>query len=182
MYIIIPKSVTDKFIDKMARSFIEISSDSSKEWDFVRINTDWRGYEVYRTKEEFKTANLNEQLLGYGFGKKINLNVEIYLGVEKFTEIAVLHNGYYYIYLKSGIIGMLLFLSFTSNLFIKYFRISRKYQQLIEGKILIGISLWMLLATYVVAGPYNPKYAFTFCMLIGYLTILIDRKKLEAKQ
>lgn len=161
---IIPKDTLNEFINKTFNSFNEISSDLEY-WTQKSINDNWRGYEVYRTKELFKEANPSEVLFGFGFGKRVDLNISIYLGKELFTSIPILHNGYYYILLKTGIIGLIIYIIFFIKMALKNYK--QIYSDNFDSKLLCIISLSILFSTLVVSGIYNKGSIFVFCLIIG---------------
>ena len=161
---VIPKDTLEQFIYKSLNSFNEVSSDIEY-WDEKAINNNWRGYEVYRTKELFKEANANEVLFGFGFGKRVDLNIAIYLGNELFTSIPILHNGYYYILLKTGIIGLIIYIIFFIKITLKNYK--KIYNDDFESKLLCIVSLSILFASFIVSGIYDKGSIFVFCLIIG---------------
>lgn len=173
-YKIIPVDITNKFMLELSRSFIEISS-NNKEWNFYNINADWRGYEVYRTKIAFKDASITEKLFGYGDGKLLDLNINITLKDKEYTKIAVLHNGYYYLLLKTGILGVSIYLFIFLKIAFNYLIISKK-TNLFKNKLVSSIAFSNLITTYIITGIYNNSNAVIFCVLLGYF---IDCKKNE---
>lgn len=161
---IVPENTLNQFINKSLNSINEVSSELEY-WDEKSINNNWRGYEVYRTKELFKEAKTYEVLFGFGFGKRVDLNIAIYLGKELFTSIPILHNGYYYILLKTGIIGLTIYILFVVKMILKNFR--KIYNNDFESKLLSIVGLAILFTTLVVTGIYNKGSIFIFCLIIG---------------
>ena len=173
-YAIIPKAPIENMINKFANSVNEVSANRVDNWTYSDINTDWRGYEVYRAKLEYKNANLIQKFIGFGFGKKVSLGLTMKLGDYSYNAIPILHNGYYYLLIKTGIVGVMLFLLFIFKNFAYNFCLMIKNKKQFESMMLSGICLWMLLSTYVVTGAFNPKIAFSFFVLFGYLVIYIQ--------
>lgn len=160
---VIPENTLSQFIDKFANSIQEVSSNLER-WNAVNINNNWRGYEVYRVKELIKESTSLEILLGFGFGKRVDLNINMYLGNQKFSSIPILHNGYYYILLKCGLIGICIYILFILNI------VFRKYKIIyndFESKLLSIVGVGILFATYVVTGIYTKGSIFVFCLIIG---------------
>ncbi|CEQ31481.1 Lipid A core-O-antigen ligase and related enzymes [[Clostridium] sordellii] len=162
--IIIPENTLNQFINKFSNSINEISA-NSEQWNELSINNNWRGYEVYRTKELFKEVNSKELLFGFGFGKRVDLNTGIYLGDQKFYSIPILHNGYYYILLKSGIFGLIIYITFTIKIILRNY--NKIYNDDFESKLLCIIGISILFTTYVVTGIYNRGSMFVFCLIIA---------------
>lgn len=161
---IIPQDTLYQFINKSVNSISEISS-TIEDWDEKSINNNWRGYEVYRTKELFKDAKAQEVLFGFGFGKRVDLNIRMYIGKELFTSIPILHNGYYYILLKTGIIGVIIYIIFFAKMALKNYK--QIYNDDFEAKLLCIIAIAVLFTTLVVTGIYNKGSMFVFCLIIG---------------
>lgn len=164
---IVPKDTLNQFINKSLNSIEEISSESDH-WNQIDINKNWRGYEVYRTKELFKEANVQEVLFGFGFGKRVNLNLEIYLGDgnTKYDSIPTLHNGYYYILLKTGIFGVAIYTIFFIKIALRKYK--KIYNDDFESKLLCIVGLATLFTNLVVCGIYNRGSIFVFCLIIGF--------------
>lgn len=175
---IVPKNTMTQFVNKFSQSFTEISSKVS-EWNEISINNNWRGYEVYRTKLLFNESNTYELLFGFGFGKRVDLNIEIYLGSEKFTNIPVLHNGYYYIVLKCGVVGLILYIIFL--LYIMFSKYKYVINDNFDYKLLSTIGISVILTTYVVTGIYNRGSIFIFCLIIGSV-ICKDAKEIYREE
>lgn len=107
VYIFLPQSSVNIFIGKVTNIFNEINNEQT--WSFDAINANWRGYEKHLIEQELLNSNIFNQLLGFGFGKLQNLGLSISLGGTKYSEIGTFHNGYYYIALKTGLVGLILF-------------------------------------------------------------------------
>lgn len=165
---IAPRKTMDEFITKLTRSFTEVSSDNSI-WTWDRINTDWRGYEVYRAKIEISGWNSFKYICGAGFGEQVDLGLQMKLGDEWFTKIPILHNGYYYIMLKTGVLGIILYLLFLIKLFIIGCKKILLNKFNFRYKLLCGMSLGLIFSTYVVSGLYNREGILAYCILIGFI-------------
>lgn len=164
---IVPKKTMNEFIYKLSRSSNEISYNSD-DWTWEKINNDWRGYEVYRSKYEFTKGNVTNKFCGFGFGKNVDLGIQIKLGDTMFSRIPILHNGYYYILLKTGILGLALYLIFLVKLFIKNLKNIINERNIFESKLICGSIIGLFISTYVVAGLYNKEGTIAYCLLLGY--------------
>lgn len=172
----IPNNMKEEFMLKSTKIFTEISSNDKDGWDFERINNDWRGYEINQTKITFSNGNLFEKIFGFGFGKNVNIDSRIYLGGKEYTNLPILHNGYYYVLLKCGLIGVSILIFFIINLLIKYIKKILMNKIDFEYKLLVGSGIWMLLSTYVVTGIFNISISFVYMIIIGYLSMLCNEK------
>lgn len=172
---IIPSNIIDSFFDKTIKSFQEISSERTEVWDWYNINNNWRGYEIYKAKDTIKNGNVLDVILGNGNGKSIDLDTEILLGEDYYSRISILHNGYYYTILKAGIVGIILYILFAISILIKSIRNIFRYKNIFENKLLCGIVFGILFSTIVVSGLYNKGSIFSYCFIIGYLSIYNER-------
>jgi len=160
---------TELFI-KFKKSFSEISS-SGNTWDWITINNNWRGYEIFLIKQNFSNVSIIKKIIGNGFGSTLPLNVNILLGDNIFDSIPIFHNGYYYILFKVGIIGLcLLLLYIFFNIFKNIIRYVRTRNTIFL--FLVGIFVTISITMYVISGFYNGMTMISLCMAIGYYTNL----------
>lgn len=168
IYMFIPVTLINDFFTKLARSFTEISSNG--DWsNTINIVYDWRGYEIYRAKKVFLTGNIIDKFLGYGFGKGIDVGEFSYLVLPGSDGmIPVLHNGYYTMLIKNGIVGLILYLLFYFSSIKTAIRNIKNKRNLYESKFQIGILLALMTLTYFVAGIVSKSSYLVLCLLIGY--------------
>ncbi len=104
-----PRDDVVTFRGKIARSVREVVV---KEYTTYRdININWRGHETWKALETFGSGNVLQKIIGHGFGALVDLDMKMILAGEEFTEIPILHNGYAYILVKTGMTGILCYLS-----------------------------------------------------------------------
>jgi hypothetical protein len=162
-----PHDDVETFRGKIARSFREIVV---KEYTTYRdININWRGHETWRALETYKSGNLAQKIKGHGFGAVVKLNMTMILAGEEFTEIPILHNGYAYILVKTGIIGILCYLVFYLNLLWTSHQNGRQYgEKEMLRRMLLGCTISLILTMFVIGGMaeiHNNEYV----LLIGFL-------------
>lgn len=138
----ISPGVIESYGTKISHSFQEISS-SQPVWNETAIVQNWRGYEVYCAKQEYRRFTLLEQILGRGFGATVDVGDYAYLVTSEDT-LPYLHNGYYTTLIKNGILGIVLIVLYWCSLFygIKKKSIS-KYEKDLAWGIVIGMALSM---------------------------------------
>lgn len=128
------------------------------------INTNYRGWEAYQALKTYKKGNLYELLFGHGAGKLIALDVVV---IGDFEAIPILHNGYYYLLVKIGPIGMLFYLLFYFNS-IKYARKLKLSKPTDASNFYYRIALAIvavILVTHIsVSTITNPEYGL--CSLV----------------
>jgi O-antigen ligase len=168
-----PKNDITTFRGKIARSLIEITISDYK--DYQDINNNWRGYETYRAVHKFASGSPVHIIFGYGFGSLVDLGMTMNLSGVDFTEIPILHNGYAYILVKTGLFGILCYLFF----YISLIRTALKYkkdqdsERAIMSRLLLGCLLCLILSMYVVGGMaeiHNSEYV----LLIGFIIRRFD--------
>lgn len=155
------------FLDKILGSLDEISvSDYSRQSD---INAHWRGFEAHKAFKTYLSGDVINYYVGQGFGAMIDLEIYMTLGGREFRFIPITHNAYPAILVKTGILGLFLYLYFIWNII----RNSRKLvlsddkSVLLVSKMLEGIAWSVLMTTFVVAGLYSKLTLFPAAMLIG---------------
>ena len=72
------------------------------------FNDNYRSYENIRTIEQL----ISEERLtiGEGIGSQVDLKQKVFLGDMQLRYISILHNGYMTVILKSGLIGLFIYL------------------------------------------------------------------------
>ena len=63
--------------------------------------------------------NPKSYFFGNGYGSLVNLKFKAPLSKEGMRYISVLHNGYMFVFYKTGIIGLLLYLFFLVQLYLR---------------------------------------------------------------
>ena len=138
--------VRDDFLEKVQRSFIEIST-KQEIWDSTAIVRNWRGYEVYCAEDQFNGYNTYEKLFGKGYGEAVDAKGYAYL-VTSEDSLPYLHNGYYTTLIKAGIIGVSLNILFWFVLYFEKKKGSNEYRR----KLCLGVVLGMACSMVVIHG------------------------------
>lgn len=132
----------------------------------------WRGYEVKRALALMKD-NPSSFLFGTGHGSLVNLKFYAPLtGEEKGIKyISELHNGYMYLFYKTGIMGIVILLTFLTIL---YRTIYFKEKDTFFSTIFISaIGLIYFFTTLTITGIYNGRDIIIF--ILGAL-LYFERK------
>lgn len=121
------------------------------------INYNWRGFESYIVFYEFSNAPLINKIFGYGYGREVYLGFEAVLNNITFSKIYVFHNGFSNILLKSGIVGLILYLNFFLKNFIAYNKKfdDRKSRLIFSKRYVANFSIVILISTLANAGLLN---------------------------
>jgi len=138
------------------------------------VHDHWRGYEAWRALRSFSDATPRQEILGQGLGAQVDLGLTIELGGVDFREIGQLHNGLLWILVKTGIVGVALFVVWFVGLLGLWRRLAR------DGKtdaadLLLGVVLTLALTTLVVSGPFNPLSNDALLLVLGGFLALAQR-------
>lgn len=140
-------------------SFDEISIKDAQ--DETEMNNNYRGYESFVAFHTFKNEPISEQILGAGFGKLVDMGFSSPVGLR---YIPITHNGYIYILLKTGIVGVISFLLY--GLKIIKLAIKSSCEKSFFRYFLVAGVLAIYIMNYVIVGIFNPGYSI-FWIIIG---------------
>lgn len=153
----------DEFLYKIKMAPGEAFSTKINRDDWKKFNDNYRSYENIRTIQQM-TVN-KSFLFGEGLGSQVDLKQKVYLGDMELRNISILHNGYMTVLLKTGIIGLLLYLYTIFFFFGKKDYKSKKLQNL--HLLLVGTSMFLIMSNWVFMGLYN--LLDTKSLLLGFL-------------
>lgn len=143
--------------------------------DYKDFNDNYRSVENINTVKQVTKDGWFSIIFGKGFGSKVDLNKEVLLDGTKLRFIAVLHNGFMTVFLKSGILGVFL-------LFVSIFLLFRKQKSepLLINKVnylFTGTAFFLFISYWVFMGFYFK--ADTKAILIGLLLAYSERLSKE---
>ncbi|OOQ57767.1 hypothetical protein [Mucilaginibacter pedocola] len=157
------------FVDKLLGSFNELSIGNYNTEE--EINTKYRGYESFMALNQYAQGDTKDWIFG-GLGKLVDLKTFLRLGEDTdYQYIPVLHNGWLYLLIKTGIIGILTYLIlFLRLVFINW----RKYANTQEKPVIklfaaltIGCIFSLFLTNYIVTAFFNVEMSILMITL-GY--------------
>ena len=173
--IILPNDLILDFINRISKSITEVSTTSSFN-NLQEIQSNWRGFEMHLVQKNISGANILEQILGFGFGKTVSLEgYMVNLGGNDFQSISTFHNGYIFVLLKNGYMGLVLYVSFFILLIIKNIK-NRTY----ESRLIVSFTLAILFLTYTKGGILRGSSIIEYCFLIGYETYYIKSQNKDS--
>lgn len=144
----------------------KIDRENHKElWDH------WRGYEVKRAFE-LMNENPTSYFFGTGYGSLVNLKFKAPIGDdENMKFISRLHNGYVFVFYKTGIIGLIMLFLFLVKLYLKIYQNVRNDNELhMANKLIVSISIFYFFTSLIITGVYIPKDVIIF-LLGGFLSV-----------
>lgn len=143
------------------------------------INLHWRGFESYRALVDFQAGSIGQKLFGQGLGSTVDLGFYMNLGGGTFRYIPILHNGYMYVLVKFGLVGLIIVLYWLFRT-VQYGSsrntVGVSSDELLVRRLLAALGWSFLLSTFVVAGIVNVSM-FPLHVLWGGLVAWIDLRR-----
>ncbi len=170
------------YVAKLLNSVNELSIEKYE--DDSDINTNWRGYESFLALADYAGGSGFEWLCGKGLGTLVDLGFYIDLGGNELRYIPMLHNGYVYILLKYGALGILIYLYFI----VRLIRSGREQRgNAIAGgqfaeRLLSALGWLFLFTTLVIAGILNKYEMESAMVLLGATAAWVKRQRSTAKE
>ena len=104
----------DAFVQKTANTSSEVEVRSYE--TYQDINDNWRGFEAARAAKTYAGFSNMEKLFGGGFGTTVDLGFAMKLLVDYIQYVTLLHNGYMELLVKTGLLGLCLFILFCAQI------------------------------------------------------------------
>jgi hypothetical protein len=160
--------ITELFVNKVLNTNSEVKVRAYE--TYQEINENWRGFEAYRAAQAYDNLNAAEKMFGGGFGSLVDLGFAMQLGPgQEFQFIPVLHNGYMYLLVKTGFLGLTWFVLFiVQNLFtgLRVIR-SKILEARMAGLIILWSCLVFLFTQGVITGIYNKAGLAPNLLILG---------------
>lgn len=137
----------NSFAEKILYATTELNINNT-DWNYVSINHNWRGYELYCELAHFRNAGLFEQMFGGGFGSTLDVFNYAYLVTDE-EYLVFMHNGYGNVLMIWGVLGIILYISWILMMY-------RKANNIHDKKLsnfLKGLSVVILIVSYFIMGP-----------------------------
>lgn len=142
------------------------------------INTKYRGYETNMAIETYLNGTELNLIFGHGLEKQVDLKTEVLLGDTYRRIIPVIHNGYLYILIKLGFLGLIFYFLF----FVKLFKLRYRAKEFIFFNMTITASIISLLFSNFVVGTFFSMEMsilwIVFGIYIGYVGMAKRKKNL----
>ncbi|QXV66387.1 hypothetical protein INP83_04705 [Mucilaginibacter sp. 21P] len=162
-----PTQSSTSFIDKLLGSFNELSiGNYSTEED---INTKYRGYESFMALNQYMQGDTKDWIFG-GLGKLVDLKTFLRLGEDTDYEfIPVLHNGWLYLLIKTGMLGIVtyafVFIRLTVINWRKYANANGRPVIKLFAALSVGCILSLFLTNYIVTAFFNVEMSILMVTL-----------------
>jgi len=183
---VIPDDISNHFVDKIENTISEITV-ATEYNSLAEAQSNWRGYEISCAQQQWWESDLVSKVVGKGNGTLISI---FYIpdGWKAFVEvqngetgITVLHNTYYTLLIKGGIIAVVLFLRmFLLNIRkgMRCYRIQKNDM----GMYLVVLCVVMLIDAYVIRGMVQNDAQMTWSLLFGWLNAKISSDLIVQKR
>lgn len=140
----------------------------------------WDHWRAYEAKMALDQVSGFQHLIGRGLGSQVDLLFIAPLDEKGMRYISHLHNGYIFIYYKTGIIGLLFYLTFILHLYLHTFSKNKIFQTLPIHHFISAIGIYLFFSTLIISGVYNTSSIYT--LLLGALIAQTDILTLNSKQ
>jgi O-antigen ligase len=173
-------SARNSFVGKLARSLDELQA--NERMSVKEINDNWRGYETSRALITWRSGNAAQLLFGQGFSAQVDLGLFQNLSRnprDAVRYIPIFHNGYVYVLVKTGLVGLGLYIAALVLLY----RHGRRHAldeapaKRRHGRLLQCCALVLAFTTWVVAGAFNKFDLFAFLLMTGFLLAMLSPRE-----
>ncbi|HUQ65724.1 MAG TPA: hypothetical protein VM101_06205, partial [Flavitalea sp.] len=148
----------------------------------AQIQDNWRGYEAYQGMMKFDEGNALQHMFGFGFGARVDLGLIMKLGGKYYENAPILHNEYVMLLVKTGVIGLLLYLLFLYILGFKRLKPddTNDPEVYYSYQMMSALSVVTLLNTYIGFGLLDPSNQ-AIPIIIGFFCGNIQRNKIRIR-
>ncbi len=165
--ILVPMVNYSGSVGLIAKKFLHSLSEISFTNSPKDIINNWRGFEAFMAFQGFLNASLPQKILGRGFGAAVDLGIFVEVAKNMtFRYAPILHNGYFYILTKYGILGVGLYLTFCVSVIRRKLGNVRIVDKDLSN-LMIGIGIVILFTTLVITGLFNKNCLDGTVMLMG---------------
>lgn len=161
-----------RFLDRIEAFGAEALTESLTPRNFATqrdLNAYWRSYESYRALDALEREGPLGLVFGQGLGMRLDLGMYQLLDGEYRRMVPVLHNGFLYLVLKCGVVGLVGHLAWLLAALLRGWKATRqgREEQRLAGLLALGAVLVMLESTVFVGGAFNFRPAFPTLLLSG---------------
>ncbi|MCZ8144481.1 hypothetical protein [Flavobacterium sp.] len=145
--------------------------------DYKDFNDNYRSLENILTINQMTAEDKSTIIFGKGMGSEVKLHAEVMLDGVVFSKISILHNGFMTIFLKSGLLGVVLLILSIVLLYRNCFYQNPMFKNI--NYFFIGTILFLFISYWVFMGFYFK--ADTKSILIGLMIAYVENKRRQLK-
>lgn len=149
--LLIPSDIKQSFIEKFFNSIGEVSS--RRDWNsLVTVVNNWRGFENFCAHNQYESYNLLHRLFGQGVAQGIFVgNFGYLVGIDNSQYLPYLHNSFYTLLIKTGVVGLVYYVAFfVGNALFLFSKIAKNVWYTLPVILCIGLMIVTMLAQGVV--------------------------------
>lgn len=164
---------TKSLFFKMIKTFNEIKLSDYKTYSDINIH--YRGYEAYRAFMTYLEGNPVNLFFGHGLGQAVDLKASVYLAGLYRSVIPWIHNGYFFILVKEGALGLIGLLLFFANILIIGYRNLEKgnTEKRFMSLMILGCVFSLIITNYVICSMFTIEMA-VILITIGILVQIFN--------
>jgi hypothetical protein len=145
--------------------------------DYKDFNDNYRSLENILTLNQMTAEDKSTIIFGKGMGSEVKLHAEVMLDGVVFSKISILHNGFMTIFLKAGLLGVLILILSIVLLYRNCTQMSPIFKNV--NYFFIGTILFLFISYWVFMGFYFK--ADTKSILIGLMIAYVENKRIQLK-
>ncbi|WCL53379.1 O-antigen ligase family protein [Gimibacter soli] len=167
------------FLGKIQNALNEITFETGD--DRLRMYANWRGFEAYRAYQTWISGSLPEQIFGMGFGTAIDLGNSVAYGdSEDVRSLPFIHNAYFTLLVKTGIVGVVAIIVFMIYPFrLPY--LTQTGHDYVLSQLARASAVTLLITTVLISGPLNRESLDGVLLVWGWSSGALIRMMLVAR-
>ncbi len=158
----------DSFIaEKLKSSLAEMFIGELDNYESVIHN--WRAYELYEAVSTFLNGNILQKVFGFGFGMTVYLKYGLLMPLMTLSHIPIFHNGFAYVLVKTGLLGIVLVLFFSALLLYKGYTYAKGEKEQRFKLFLLASSVLSFNFSMLVVNGFFAGESCILVILTGYV-------------
>jgi hypothetical protein len=168
------------FLGKVHNSLDELAFERGQ--NLADISANWRGFEAYKAFEMWQSSSLGEKIFGQGLGTLIDIGFYFDLGGDYSVRyLPILHNAYFTVLVKFGVLGLLLFLIFMT-LPLRLSACPSDSSRVMLDRLGSTAAIVLVVTTLTISGPLNLAAADGVTLLWGLAIGMHLRHRVRLKR
>jgi len=160
------EGVFNSFMWKMKNSYEEAFKPIDVDKTLLDRRTLWQHWRAFEANLVYSEVDKqHDWFFGKGFGSTVDVGFEIRLAGEWIRNLPMVHNGLAYVYLKTGIIGLLVYFMCMLYLYSYFYKKGSNSKEAFYNRMLASYAFYFLVSSMVVTGIFRPYDMVT--LLIG---------------